>query len=573
MQNKEHINEEEQVHNLKQIHHKEEMDNEEPEENNEEIHHLENDEPSAPQEQNHLTDDSEEINNSESKSKEEKNNYSDIVNKIIDIHKNKTECREQDSIKSNTFVNGNMTVNMFEGNDNPEIINENIVNENSYNNVTRIERNTGSNNVIIGTKKVNKEKEKMVIKNNQQGNWEQKEIEVKANSCNQVDQQKQIEKAKQMEQTEQVEQTKEVKNTLENNNMEGEAQFDFGDSRKSNQNNQKNNSNLKNRLKTDNSKIDINKHFHYEHIKNFPVDLEHEEGIELPMPKENQEVVQIKKPEKSIKPVIDKIKPIIKSEHKPVLSVKPKSVEEETKEIPPIKMKKSVLKGSIKKAQNIQKSEPNEGEVSNQDEDNGVITPTETPTETPIETPTDIPNETPTVVPSNNHHNKPHYHPNSSQITNTFGKDFNKKINININLPTIVSNSTDSDSENHAVTKNHVTVYNHYFVNDKSLTMNRPENPNVFNIYDAKDKDGNNETMFDKNFEDFKNAKFISDKNFKEYNKTINIERNGMFVFDRTNGKFELPNSQINTVKQDLEFLKENPVLMKRKNLLLKSSI
>jgi len=63
----------------------------------------------------------------------------------------------------------------------------------------------------------------------------------------------------------------------------------------------------------------------------------------------------------------------------------------------------------------------------------------------------------------------------------------NKNNEINAAANTNSSKPNDNKSKNNHnksnSAKNEVTVYSDYFINDKSLTMNDPTNPNVVNFY------------------------------------------------------------------------------------------
>jgi len=144
------------------------------------------------------------------------------------------------------------------------------------------------------------------------------------------------------------------------------------------------------------------------------------------------------------------------------------------------------------------------------------------------------------------HHHHHHEHPQepvNPQEPETFPQnivtthtDQNKKVQVNINIP-----NSNPDSK----TKNTVTVYNHYFINDKSMTMNQPKNPNVINLFG----EGKTPSPI---INTIKNPKFISDDNFKEYNNTMVIDNNSVnYVVERKEDQaFYLPNSQKSKLKR-----------------------
>jgi hypothetical protein len=76
------------------------------------------------------------------------------------------------------------------------------------------------------------------------------------------------------------------------------------------------------------------------------------------------------------------------------------------------------------------------------------------------------------------------------------------------------------------------------------MTMNQPKNPNVFNFFGNECKDGN--CVKGGAFSKFKDPKFISDKNFKEFNRTISANSDDLNILvDRKDGKqFPVPDSQ-----------------------------
>lgn len=127
--------------------------------------------------------------------------------------------------------------------------------------------------------------------------------------------------------------------------------------------------------------------------------------------------------------------------------------------------------------------------------------------------------------------------PQNLSEKNVSFKDFNKKVQVNINIP---------GSDNFQKSKmgqNKVTVYNHYFINDKSMTMNQPQNPKVYYLEkDCKSGECLNE------FEKFEDPKFISDKNFQEFNQTYAINKTGVNIVMNDEDKFPLPKSQKNNI-------------------------
>jgi hypothetical protein len=452
----------------------------------------------------------------------------------------------------NMVLSGNTKMNIFSGNDHPTITTENVVNENSFNNVTKIEHNINSHNILVGgyQREVTEEVE------NGKGYYpEEREIQ-------EVNEQEEAQNG--------ISEIRDAKGRLIRR-IRGRPQTH---QRK--------------------KKIIIDKHLHLDHGKNFPEDLEHEEGV----PMEVHNVIIAKKEENSPKNLTKKEVSKENVTMAPNLGVK--SVKNELQ----LKTKSSFVWNdpNVKNpelnnppANNSELNEKDEKDFSESQDVNkkentnskqlSVIEKSppkdKIKAKKPIHLKTHKTGLHEVLSEQKNHVYKSH--PSSSQISSneTLDKttksilakkpsklkepeidnlvetttDANKKVQVNINIPNL---NLDKDDKNpNVIHRNKVVVYNHYFINDKSMTMHKPKNPNVFNFFSNECKDGKCASTDDG--KPFKNAQFISDKNFKEFNKTLNVEKSGVNIFVDRGGKdekFDIPESQKDLVAEDLMVLR-----------------
>jgi len=427
--------------------------------------------------------------------------------------------------KSNIEVKGNITLNVFEGNVNPNIVNEKIVNENSYNNSTIIEKNINSQNSYIGNKFIEPKihfEEKLKVNNENQDilkdNLELNSSRKKNNS------------------------NKSISSVIGNTGLKEafnplgaiinlDSEEIIGLRKKTNNNKVKTPLNKKFRK----SKIEIQKHNHLDHEMKFPEDLEHDENKEL------EELKPVKKSE------------IKKENHKKKDDKKKHNHHDYSKDI-----KINHTKNSTIIHHPIKKSKPSETDLKQIN--NEII---HSNNKNHIESDSKIDGNANNQYNDNENHNISEDLNNSSkqslnekidsnQASNIFEakSDKNKKINLNIIIP---SQNTNEGTEK--MVHNKITVYNHYFVNDKSMTLNNPKNPNIFNIYGKEDKN--------KDFNKFDHPRYIDDKNYKEFNNTIHYEKGGVYVVDRQDSThFSLPESQKRDIK---ESFMQNKVFRKKK--------
>jgi hypothetical protein len=555
----------------------------------------------------------------------------------------------------NMVLSGNTTMNIFSGNDHPIITNESVVNENSFNNSTKIEKNINSHNIIIGGYQRENIKEEDGQFENPQNYYPDKQDDSESNLSF---------GSPRYETTIRDSKGRMIKRLINNRQSERKK------------------------------KIIIDKHFHMDHEKNYPHDLEHEEGVPMTMKEllknsSNNEVKKIKSSNQVPEPKVLGKKGATNVPKQEVLTVKSASgaVQLKTKNLSqfaePIGMKNVNLENNnsfIKEIQpsiqpekiNLIKEQPKEILKNNNFEKEDKTEPENLQISTPLLNPASSqvkvnPNENNLFNNQNTNSNqynnlnksetlqinkqKKHNtflkeilsekkstiansHPVSqtqqknnilelnkvedqekeNQITlgtfnvnqnnikiqennnlkssisqsQTFSKenninfdkkplsqlthhdldhlvetttDSNKKVQVNINIP----NSTTDEKNPNVLHRNRVVVYNHYFINDKSMTMNQPKNPNVFNFFGNECKDG--KCLNSDESKPFKDAQFINDKNFKEFNNTLHLQKGGVnVIMDRgtIDEQFKLPESQKSVVSEDLKDLKQGSNRLKQ---------
>jgi len=231
-------------------------------------------------------------------------------------------------------------------------------------------------------------------------------------------------------------------------------------------------------------KIDIIKHNHIDHEKKFPLDLEHDENKEIEITKSN------------IKQKIFNIKKVMKNKDN---------------------IKKNHLNDN-----NIETNQKNNSKIKNHQ--NEFITKSNIINKEEL---------------SNYNYLKFNDTISNNEVEKIFEAkvDKSKKLNLNIIIPNHDSNGSDK------TVNNKITVYNHYFVNDKSMTLNNPKNPNIFNILGKGKKD--------LNFDKFNDPIFIDDKNFKNFNETLHFNKGADIIIDREDSNnFSLPESQKRDMKK-----------------------
>jgi hypothetical protein len=412
----------------------------------------------------------------------------------------------------NMKMEGNVTMNIFSGNDHPVITNEKIVNENSYNNVTNIERNEGSNNLMLGNSLKDDEQE------------------------------------------------------IEDNYARYLTNF-----RK-----------FANKKSEIPRRIVVNKKLKNDHPKNYPTDLEHEEGVTPEFNSNNkQEFTSVAKDSRERK--VSSSNSLLNKNGLLILNTNSSNISSNNSTGTSLKdfnnpQNSTDVKISQDSSLNLNnyQSSPSSSMISQNDfitsapqalnkikqfpvypEENTLSTKDDqnlNQNKTSDQHKNIIEKMSEATTPENkNGILNQSINEIKSKHTNPIPLN---KFNIHINIPGVTS-------ETSANTNNQVTVHNHYFVNDKSTTLNDAHNPNIYNFYNEGKNCKNGEckplvdevkSQLENNLTNLKNSKFISDKNFKEYNNTVIIQKNGVNVLlNRENTEqFVLPISQKDEITNEL---------------------
>lgn len=407
--------------------------------------------------------------------KEDKN-LSKLLQNFLRYSKNNEENYFRFSNpKPSMEIRGNITVNIFEGNSNLTIINEKVINEDSFNNSTVIEKRRKTNNLISRN---NAEFKSNNLKNNKEEKNELQKNKIFGGST-----------------------FAKVVYVDKNNNKEEEKKKPKNENSKLNSKEWKKHNQLRFRGKDDfepkpqnpkrqiRKRLFINRKYYINHSFKYPEDLVHDE------PKEDFENNKPKKSKKNYNNdfyEIPKLKSNSKLYSKTVTSIEKENedsqndlkLDEEDNDLPfktnEVKFKNIEVKPSIKKLSNFYTAIP-------KNETN------------PIE--------------------KPNYTHDSSNPVQ------------------------DNSSNNSQNIHNNFTIYNHYFINDKSTTLHHPKNPNIVNVYGKK-----NETFND--MEKYFSTVVVYDKNFKQFKDKQTFESGNNYVFDKRDGKnFEIPSSQLKKIK------------------------
>jgi hypothetical protein len=381
------------------------------------------------------------------------------------VHQSPTKSSFKE--KHNGFINENnilgslptfLSGSTFEGNDNPIIKTENVINENVYNNYTKIEKNRNSKNIISGKMKNHIYGGKPKVDKHHVEEDETKDVNHGGDEQGESSWDNFEERLKKAHLLENFNHSKNLTqvsllNNLPHINNKQETIMD-------------NKHKLYKRKSSE--KINIDKHFHQEHLKNYPKDLLHEEGVPLPLPEEKH----------------------IQEDH----DIIPKS---QTKIIGVKKQNKT----SLMKPKKPMPSEDN---------------------------------------PKYQNKNQ-----KQKQEISSLTSDKNKNVQLNINIPGISGGNIKD-----LISKSNITVYNHYFINDKSYTMKHPNNTKILNLYENNFHNFTNTDplLKDENW-DFK---FIKNKNFTELNKTLTLNKEGVFHFWDQADKFLLPKSEEKQIKSIL---------------------